>query len=97
MDYSVPIEWSTVNWGYVTLLSVFAFLAGLIGHLLSFKSRLFGAILTGVLFAAAFIVWTYYPLDPRIHAAVPVSPVCEATTPPATTPPAATPSAQPKQ
>ena len=81
MDYSVPIDWSTVNWGYVALLSAFAFVAGLIGHLLSFKSRLFGAILTGVLFAVAFIVWTYYPLDPRIHAAVPVSPPCEVAAP----------------
>ena len=56
---------------------VFAFLAGLIGHLLAFKSRLFGAILTGLLFAVAFVVWTYYPLDPRIHAAVPVTRACE--------------------
>jgi hypothetical protein len=81
MDYYVPIDWSSVNWGYVALLSGFAFLAGLIGHLLSFRSRLFGAILTGVLFAAAFILWTYYPLDPRIHAAVPVTAPCEVSAP----------------
>lgn len=57
----MPIDWASVNWVNVALLSGFAFVASLIGNALGFKSRLFGAILTAVLFAAAYIFWTYYP------------------------------------
>lgn len=57
---NIPIDWATVNWGYVVLLSGFAFLSGLIGSLLSFRSHLVGAILTAVLFAVVFVAWTYY-------------------------------------
>lgn len=57
----MPIDWASVNWVNVLVLSSFAFLASLLGNLLGYKSRLFGAILTGVLFAAAYIFWTYYP------------------------------------
>jgi hypothetical protein len=57
----MPIDWATVDWTKVALLSVFAFVAALLGNLLGFRHRLAGAILTGVLFAAAYIFWTYYP------------------------------------
>jgi hypothetical protein len=57
---NVPIDWATVNWGYVALLSGFAFVAGFIGSLLSFRNYLAAAVLTAVLFGAIFIVWTYY-------------------------------------
>lgn len=57
----MPIDWAAVNWVYVALLSGFAFLASLIGNLLAFRSRLVGAILTGMLFAAMYVFWTYYP------------------------------------
>jgi len=57
----MPIDWASVNWVNVLLLSGFAFVAALLGNLLGYRSRLFGAILTGVLFAAAYIFWTYYP------------------------------------
>ena len=46
----MPIDWAAVNWVYVALLSGFAFLGSLIGNLLSFRSRLVGAILAAVLF-----------------------------------------------
>jgi uncharacterized membrane protein YuzA (DUF378 family) len=57
----MPIDWASVNWVMVGLYSVFAFVAALIGNLLSFQSRIGGAILAAVLFAALFIFWTYYP------------------------------------
>jgi hypothetical protein len=57
----MPIDWSAVNWLYVIIISFFAFLAALIGQIISFGNRFFGAILTGFLFGAAFVFWTYYP------------------------------------
>ena len=57
----MPIDWSSVNWLHVGLLTAFAFLAALIGQVLSFGSRFVGAILATLVFAALFIVWTYYP------------------------------------
>jgi hypothetical protein len=58
---NMPIDWAAVNWVYVALLSGFAFLGSLIGSLLSFRSRLVGAILCAVLFAVMYVLWTYYP------------------------------------
>ena len=58
---SIPIDWAAVNWLYVVVLAVFVFVATLIGNLLSLNSRLTGAMLSAVLFAAIFIAWTYYP------------------------------------
>jgi hypothetical protein len=40
----MPIDWAAVSWVNVGLLSAFAFLATLIGGVLSFNNRLFGAI-----------------------------------------------------
>jgi uncharacterized membrane protein YuzA (DUF378 family) len=57
----MPMDWAAVNWINVGLLSLFAFLASLFGNILAFNSRLFGAILTAILFAALFVLWTYYP------------------------------------
>jgi uncharacterized membrane protein YuzA (DUF378 family) len=57
----MPIDWGSVNWVTVGLYSVFAFVAALVGNLLSFRSRIGGAILAAILFAALFIFWTYYP------------------------------------
>jgi hypothetical protein len=57
----MPIDWASVNWGYVALLSGFAFIAALIANFITFGRRLGGAILAGVLFAAIFVVATYYP------------------------------------
>jgi hypothetical protein len=56
----MPIDWAAVNWINVGLLSSFAFLATLIGSVLSFNRRLLAAVLAAVLFAAFYIFWTYY-------------------------------------
>ena len=57
----MPIDWVNVNWLLVALLSVFAFLAALLGGMLSAGHRLLGAVLSGVIFGAIYIFWTYYP------------------------------------
>jgi hypothetical protein len=57
----VPIDLAAVDWVYVGVLSVFAFLAALIGNLLSLNRVGFGAVLSAALFAVIFIGWTYYP------------------------------------
>ncbi len=57
----MPIDLSTVNWQYVAVLAVFAFVASLLGSLIAFRSRLVGAIIAGLLFAVIFVMWTYYP------------------------------------
>lgn len=57
----MPLDWASVHWAYVALLSGFAFIAALIGNFISLGHRLAGAILTAVLFAAAFVFATYYP------------------------------------
>ena len=58
---SMPIDLATVDWLYVVILAVFVFLATLIGSVLSFGRRFMGALLSAILFAAAFVFWTYYP------------------------------------
>jgi hypothetical protein len=55
------IDWAAVHWMNVAMLSAFAFLAALIGNVLSFHRRLFGAVLTALLFAALYIFWDYSP------------------------------------
>jgi len=57
----MSIDWATVNWGYVALLSGFTFIAAFIANLITFGHRLAGAILTSLLFAAVFVFATYYP------------------------------------
>ena len=58
---SVPIDLATIDWLYVIVLSFFVFLATLIASVLSFGRRFMGALLSAILFAAAFVFWTYYP------------------------------------
>jgi hypothetical protein len=57
----VPIDWASVNWVYVILLTVFVFIAAIVGNLLSFNHRGMGALLSALLFAAMFVFWSYYP------------------------------------
>jgi hypothetical protein len=57
----MPIDWAAVNWVNVGLLAAFAFLAALIGNILSFNRPLVGAILAALLFGALYIFWSYYP------------------------------------
>jgi len=55
------IDWANVSWLYVTVLALFVFVSTLIGTLLSFRRLFLGAVLSAVLFAGAFVFWTYYP------------------------------------
>jgi hypothetical protein len=55
------IDWANVSWLYVTVLALFVFVSTLIGTLLSFRRLFLGSVLSAVLFAAAFVFWTYYP------------------------------------
>lgn len=56
----LPIDWARVDWATVATLSGIAFLAAVLAGILSLGSRLVGAVLTGVLFAVLYVVWTYY-------------------------------------
>jgi hypothetical protein len=58
---SVPIDWASVNWLYVAIMAVLVFFSTLIGTLLALKRAFPGAVLSALLFSAAFIFWTYYP------------------------------------
>ncbi len=58
---TVPIDWASVNWLYVAVLAAFVFFSTLIGTLLALKRVFFGAVLSALLFSAAFVFWTYYP------------------------------------
>lgn len=57
----MEIDWTSVNWLYFGLLLAMVFVTSLIGNLLSFRRSVLGAFISTVLFAAAFIGWTYYP------------------------------------
>jgi hypothetical protein len=60
-DDTMPIDLAQVDWLYVVILAVFAYLATIVGNLLSFGHRGYGAMLSAVAFAAIFVAWTYYP------------------------------------
>jgi hypothetical protein len=62
----MPFDLSTVNWTYVALMAAFAFVASLIGGVLSFRNRIGGALLAAILFAAMYVMWNYYP-HPQIQ------------------------------
>jgi uncharacterized membrane protein YuzA (DUF378 family) len=57
----MPIDLASVNWTFVGLMAVLAFVAALLGSVIAFRNRFLGAIIAGVLFAAGFVAWNYYP------------------------------------
>jgi hypothetical protein len=57
----MPIDLTAVNWTFVTLMAVLAFVAALLGSLIVFRNRFLGAILAAILFAIGFVAWNYYP------------------------------------
>jgi hypothetical protein len=63
------INWATIDWVSLVALSMLVLFAALIGERLSFGSRTLGAIVTAVLFAAGFAVWSY-GLDDSVNRAV---------------------------
>jgi hypothetical protein len=52
----MSIDWASINWGYVALL-----IAALVANFVTFRHQLAAAILAAVLFAAIFVLATYYP------------------------------------
>ena len=52
---------SAVSWDYVGLMTLLAFVTALLGSLIAFRNRFFGAIIAAILFAVGFVVWNYYP------------------------------------
>ncbi|HTT49541.1 MAG TPA: hypothetical protein VMG39_16245 [Pseudolabrys sp.] len=76
---SMPIDLATVDWLYVVILAVFVFFATLIGSLLSFGRRFLTALLSTILFVAAFVFWTYYPH----HLPLPIVPALQKAAAPA--------------
>ena len=85
MSLDVSIDWASVNWGYVALLSAFTFIAALIANVVTFGHRLAAAILSALLFALIFVAATYYPhnisLPTLKSASAPVSPPARSTPP----------------
>jgi hypothetical protein len=57
----MPLDLSTVNWTFVGLMTLLAFVAALLGSLIAFRNRFASAIIVAVLFAVGFVVWNYYP------------------------------------
>ena len=83
----LPIDWANVNWPYVIALVLLVFVCTLIGTSLSFRRTFLGAVLTALLFAAAFVYWTYYPHGlplPTLGKAQEAAPAHAAPPPPAT-------------
>jgi len=82
----MPIDLSTVNWTFVGLMVLLAFVAALLGNLIAFRRPLAAAIIAAILFGAGFIAWNYYPhsfglpvlkavsLDTAAGAAAPAAP-----------------------
>ena len=58
---NMPIDWTSVDWVNVGLLSAIAFIAALIGNILIFRHWFWAAIVAGVLFAAGYVFLAYYP------------------------------------
>jgi phosphoglycerol transferase MdoB-like AlkP superfamily enzyme len=68
----MPIDWASVNWVYVGLLSLFVFASAFVGGILSFNRRFLGALLAAIMFAMLFVFWTYYPHGIALPAPKPV-------------------------
>ena len=83
----LPIDWANVNWPYVIALVLLVFVCTVIGTSLSFRRTFLGAVLTALLFGAAFVYWTYYPHGlplPTLGKAQEAAPAQAAPPPPAT-------------
>jgi hypothetical protein len=68
----LPFDLATVDWTAVAILSGIAFLAALVGNVIAFGSRFFGAVLTAVFFAAFYVAWHYWLAAMVLPAAAPV-------------------------
>ena len=84
----MPIDLAQVDWLYVLVLAVMAFIASGVGNLVFFASRGTAAAVSAILFAAMFVAFTYYPhhLPLPTRLAGPASPADGAVKPPPVTP-----------
>jgi hypothetical protein len=62
-EQTMAIDLSAVNWLYVVIMAVLAFVAALLGSIISFRNKIGAALLAAILFAAGFVAWNYYPHD----------------------------------
>jgi len=53
------INWATIDWLSLVVLSLVVLVAARIGERLSFGSRGLGALVTALIFAVGFAVWSY--------------------------------------
>jgi hypothetical protein len=60
-EFPMSLDLSNVNWTFVGLMTLLAFVATLLGNLIAFRNRFAGAIIAAVLFAVGFVAWNYYP------------------------------------
>jgi hypothetical protein len=58
---ALPIDWATVDWPYAVALVLLVFVCTVIGTTLGFGRAFPSAVLSALLFATAFVFWTYYP------------------------------------
>jgi len=60
-------SWSAIDWVSLIALSFFVLIAARIGEQFSFGNRGVGAVLTALLFAIGFGVWSYSVHDTMAH------------------------------
>jgi uncharacterized membrane protein YfcA len=60
---ALPIDWANVNWPYSIALVLLVLVCAFVGTALSLGHAGRGSILTALLFATAYMFWTYYPHD----------------------------------
>jgi hypothetical protein len=58
---TLPIDWASVDWSYVVALVLLVFFCTIVGTTLAFGRAFPSAVLSTLLFAGAFLFWTYYP------------------------------------
>jgi hypothetical protein len=61
-------NWSAIDWVSLFALSLFVLIVARIGEQLSFGNRGVGALITALLFALGFAVWSYSLHDTVAHA-----------------------------
>jgi hypothetical protein len=57
----MSLDLSNVDWTFLGLMTLLAFVAPLLGNLIALRNRFAGAIIAAVLFAVGFVAWNYYP------------------------------------
>ncbi len=89
----MPIDLSQVPWIFVGLMTALAFVAALLGSLISFRNRFVGAIIAAVCFSASassagIIIRTLRAADRQVHRWTVRHSGNHRSTPPAPRPPA---------